>query len=572
MTTLRNGTLLLTVTLCATLAGCTGLKPSEDKKASQQTEAPPTASFTPDTLYALLLAELANKQQRFDIGLGNYLREAQKTKDPGVAERAYQIAQYIGAKQAALQAASLWSETDPANTRALQAKAIHLSYNGQFEAALQAMLESLALDGETHFDFIALNAAELPSSERTKLIAMFNQALAQHPENTQLRFAKALLLEQNEQYQQSLELVDEVLDDSKPSPKVINLKGRLLIHLKQYEEAENYLAKAIKSHKEDVRLRLLYARTLIHQKKLEDAQTQFTELQKLSPNDSKIIFSLGLITLENEMYEKAASYFKQLQSDKQLSNAANYYLGRIAEEQKQFDKAIQFYTKVEPSQEFSQAYYQLALILLEQKQTKAITDYFNQARKDFPKLSAQLYMIEAEAYSNQQAYPEAKQTLDQALQTEPNHINLRYARAMVAEKMGNLDLLESDLRSIIKLDPNNALALNALGYTLANKTSRLQEAKKLIEQAYSITPNDPAVIDSLGWVEFRLGNHQQALTLLRKAFAAFPDHEVAAHLGEVLWVLGKKQEALDVWQKALQEKPDSEILQRTMQRLNVQKP
>jgi Flp pilus assembly protein TadD len=138
---------------------------------------------------------------------------------------------------------------------------------------------------------------------------------------------------------------------------------------------------------------------------------------------------------------------------------------------------------------------------------------------------------------------------------------------MLAEKRGDLALLESDLRFILEREPDNAMALNALGYTLADRTTRFSEAKALIEQAHQLDPNDPAIIDSLGWVNYRLGNLTEAERLLRKALKQFPDQEVAAHLGEVLWAQGKQKEARQVWRDALKAQPDSKILRSTLQRL-----
>lgn len=157
--------------------------------------------------------------------------------------------------------------------------------------------------------------------------------------------------------------------------------------------------------------------------------------------------------------------------------------------------------------------------------------------------------------------------LQQAIKLYPDDLNLLYTRAMLAEKRDDLAQMEKDLRSIISREPENAMALNALGYTLADRTTRYAEAKGLIEKAHQINPEDPAVLDSLGWVNYRLGNLDEAERLLRQALERFPDHEVAAHLGEVLWANGKRREARHVWAKALEDQPDSPILRKTLLRL-----
>jgi tetratricopeptide (TPR) repeat protein len=178
-----------------------------------------------------------------------------------------------------------------------------------------------------------------------------------------------------------------------------------------------------------------------------------------------------------------------------------------------------------------------------------------------------LYLIESEAWASRGQTERAWQVIGQALQQFPDDTNLLYTRAMLAEKRGDLGGLERDLRNIITREPDNATALNALGYTLADRTTRYAEAKQLVELAHQINPEDPAILDSLGWVNYRLGNLDDAERYLRQALAKFPDHEVAAHLGEVLWARGKQSEARGIWGDALAQQPDSPILRDTLRRL-----
>ena len=177
--------------------------------------------------------------------------------------------------------------------------------------------------------------------------------------------------------------------------------------------------------------------------------------------------------------------------------------------------------------------------------------------------------MESEIYIRQGNFEQADATLTHALSEIEGSARLLYARAMLYSQMDNLQGAESDLRSVIAQSPDNAVALNALGYTLADKTERLEEAYEYINRAYQLNPDSAAVIDSMGWVLYRLGQHRKALSYLREAHAKYPDHEIAAHLGEVLWVMGKRKEAKTVWKDALKKKPNSVLIKNTLRRLNA---
>ena len=178
----------------------------------------------------------------------------------------------------------------------------------------------------------------------------------------------------------------------------------------------------------------------------------------------------------------------------------------------------------------------------------------------------QLVMIEAQLLSDRGLEQEVLAFLDEVLVDQPENIDLLYFRAMTGERFDRLDVLEYDLRRILEIDPENADALNALGYTLTDRTDRHEEALLLIEEALALKPDEPAFIDSMGWVQYRLKNYEVAIEYLRRALSLFQNDEVAAHLGEVLWITGEKTEAREVWNKALELAPESEILQDVMRR------
>lgn len=551
-------------------SGTNGVAVGVTLNESQKQEEEPVASFDPDTLYDLLVAELGGQRKRYDLALGNYLKQAHKTQDKGIAKRAYQISMLIGARQASLDAALLWARLDPENPAALQASAVELVRDGQLDKAVEQMKTILTLNGEASFDFLAANASELPPETRIDLIKTFDSILKEYPDNRSLKLGKAILLMQAEQYEQAMKLSEELLAKDPEFVKALVLKGRILNKLGRGEEAEKMLADAVAKYPDRVRLRLLYARVLVHLDKLAKAREQFQVLLKQSPHDVEIILSLALIALENDMQDEAEKYFKQLVALGQRKNTAHYYLGRIYEKKGQYKEAQAYFLKVQPGKEFLPSRVAITQMLLKQGKMADARKYLDEDRNRYPVHAVQLFLLESEILIGSGNLQEAVKLFDAAILRHPDSVNLLYARAMVYEKLGRIDDLEKDLRAIIKAQPENAAALNALGYTLADKTDRFKEAQELIEKAYALDKDDPAILDSMGWIQYRLGNYEEALKFLEMAYQKYPDHEVAAHLGEVLWAQGRKEDARALWGEALKKAPDSAILKATQERLEKQ--
>ena len=560
------------------VSGCSSVqnlgqgKPVADSlpDSEEVTQEEPVASFDPDTLYDLLVAELGGQRKRYDLALGNYLKQAHKTQDKGIARRAYQISQLIGARQASLDAAVLWARLDPENTAALQASAVELVRSGQLDRAVEQMRKVLVLQGDANFDFLAASAAELSEDERDRLLVTFDTILKDYPDHRTLKLGKAILLMQDNRLEEAMKLCDQLLVKDSGYVKAIILKGRILNKMGRGEEAEKMLANAVKAHPERPRLRLIYARVLVHLDKLKEAREQFQELLKQSPHDVEIILSLALIALENDMTDESEKYFKQLLALGQRKSTASYYLGRIAESKEKYTEARQYFLSVMPGKEFMMSRVALIQMLLKQGQAIEARKQLEEDRNRFPVHAVQLYLLESEILVSAGELDDAEKLFTDAVLRHPDSINLLYGRAMVFEKMGKIDNLEKDLRAIIKAQPDNAAALNALGYTLADRTDRFDEARKLIEKAYELDDEDPAILDSMGWIQYRLGNYQSALEYLQNAYKKYPDHEVAAHLGEVLWAMGRKEDARALWDEAMNKAPDSAVLKETRERLESQ--
>lgn len=566
------------VSISLLLSGCQSLTGD----TSQDTAAPPVAlatsnsaaplspaEFTEDSLVSLLTAEIAGQRDRFDIALDNYSLQAQATGDPGIAERAFRIAEYLGDEQNALNNALIWANAAPENLEAQRAAAIQLAQAKRHDEAMLRMEKVLRANADTQFDFLALSAAQSDRKTRQALLQSFDRLIAKYPSNQQLIFSKAILLNQDQRSKEALQLLENQ-PEKHAVTAIILLRARLLNQLNRGEEALPLLSNALKKQPNDTRLRMTYARQLIELNQLEEARAEFIELLQQSPEDDDLRFSLALINMDLEAWQEAQVYFDELLERSGHNDAVYYNLGRVLEELKEPEQALSSYAEVQAGNNYLAAQQRVANLLLNEQRINETATHFELERATHAEAIIQLYLIEAEALANHQHVDSAWLRINQALKQMPEDSSLLYTRAMIADKRNDLAQLETDLRLIIERNPNNAMALNALGYTLADRTDRLDEARQLIEKAHQIEPNDAAITDSLGWVYYRLGDLATAERLLREAYNAFPDAEVAAHLGEVLWQLGKHKQAQHVWNTALKSQPNNPILLETIQRLTQQ--
>ena len=566
----RSSALLLALVL---LSGCQALAPTspDDSSAAEDVTSVPEkptvySSFSEETLYSLLSAELAGQRNRLDIALDNYVTQAINTQDPGISERAFRIAEYLGADQAALDTSLIWAKNAPDDLEAQRAAAIQLARNGRYDESMVYMEKVLQAKGDTHFDFLALSAVETDAETRAGLQKSFDSLLVKHPDNGQLIFGKALLMQQDGDAEGALKLLENNPPQNGEVAPVL-LRARLLQSLNRGNEALPLLQKSIRQYPDDKRLGLTYARTLVEQNRMGEAKVQFARLVEQYPEDDELRFSLALVCLEGKAWDEAEGYLEELIERDSHVDSAHLNLGRIAEERNDPETALTQYALVGPGNDYLPAQLRQADILISHGRGAEASKKLAAARDAQPDFAIQLYLIEAETLSANNQTDRAWNVLQQALKQYPDDMNLLYSRAMLAEKRNNLEQMERDLRAIIKREPDNAMALNALGYTLSDRTTRYAEAKALIQQAYDLNPDDPAVLDSLGWVNFRLGNLDEAERLLRQALERFPDQEVAAHLGEVLWANGKQREAKKIWGTFLKENPDSPTLRKTILRL-----
>nr|WP_243749439.1 tetratricopeptide repeat protein [Pseudoteredinibacter isoporae] len=303
---------------------------------------------------------------------------------------------------------------------------------------------------------------------------------------------------------------------------------------------------------------------------LASAEGEFAALYRDYPKDTELQLAYALVLYELGKIDAAEEQFSLLLDKEQSYSMANYYLGRIAMNRQQPHVAMGYFDEVRAGDpNYLPAWVFRSDILVEQGQSEEAIALLQRSAKQFPKLAQRFLLVTVEAFNKYGQSDMSIALLNDALEQDPSNRHLLYGRAMSFEKQDRLVDMEADLRAILENKPDDASVLNALGYTLATRSDRTEEAFELINRAFQLNPNDPAIIDSMGWIEYLRGNLEPALGHLRRAMKAYPDHEIAAHLGEVLWQMGRREEAQTVWQEGFKLNPGSAILQEVMQRLNV---
>lgn len=533
--------------------------------------------FSPDLMYNVLVGEIAGQRGQFVAAATNYLSAAKVSTDARVAQRASHIALFAQDLPRALQAAQRWVQLAPDDLEARQVLAMMYVHNDQVEPALEHF-ERLLSRGEQGSPFITkegqegdsafLKIAALLSKEPNKAAAMdaMKRLVSRHGGDPYAHFAYGQLALQAGDAEQALRAVTIALRMKSPWPEAQVLQARTRMQLGDGELAVNELKQAVAASPDDKALRLQYARLLLQQQQVDAARAQFDIILSASPEDAEALLAAAVLTLEFDEPDLAEEYLlRVVKLGKRLDNAY-YYLGRIAQLKKNYPQAKQWYEKVSQGDEVLDAQIHIAHILALEGDVAAARNRLNELRARVPMLASRIALAEGEILMDVEQYQEAMNVYGQALQEQPNDAELLYARALTAEKLGRLDLLEQDLRAIIARDPQHAHALNALGYTLADRTERYDEALRYIERALKLEPDEPMIMDSMGWINYRMQNFAEAVKHLRRAYDLSKDAEVAAHLGEVLWVMGDQDAAREVWQRALKDDPDSAALRKVMQR------
>jgi tetratricopeptide (TPR) repeat protein len=593
---MAHPTKYLLLASCAWLVSCATTGPAPDSASRVDLDS------------HLLLAEVARERQRFDEAAEHYLAAALISDQPTLAELAAEIAQQLDLTELGLRAAERWQELRPGDPRVHQFLGVFRLRNGDSSGAV-GEFEALIAGAEEPLAALALSI-EILAGERdvAGATAVVAELVTNHPGTAEGHYGLARLALRNGDFELALENAERAVDINPEWVEAQLLYARTLLIAGRTEDGLR-LAEQFAAEETDLEVRLQYAELLLSAGHGGEARALLDDILAENPGLPEAVRALAFLTLTENELDAAREYFNELRAEPRYRDEAFYYLGRIAESEEQTLQAMRFYSRVTQGNNAVEAQLRAANllynsmgdqegalqhlrefgianpdyrtemlvaqgeILLQMNRTEAAQELLREALEAAPgdetlhQANIQLYVVLAQRAIEESDLGESQRIVNDALDEYPGDTSLRYAQALLYQEQGRLRRAVSALESLVSEQPDDAGLLNALGYLLTDELDRHEEARGYIQRALAGEPDNPAIIDSMGWVLFNLGEYEAALEYLERAYRLFPDPEVAAHIVDTQWALGNADQALELLRRSLEEHPDSPHLQELDQRL-----
>lgn len=535
----------------------------------------PSVELTEELMFKLLSAEIAFQRGDWTSAYVTTLVAARQTRDPRLARRAAEIA--LAAKQTdeALAAVRLWRELAPHSEEATQYYLSFIMMGDDLDEARTIFEQRLKDARPAARSLLMFQIQRLLARAKDKDAAwsMLEGLLAPYMTTPEAHLALAQNASARGDHQRARDEARAALA-IKPDSELAALTLAMVTPDKT--DSIKFLASFLRAYPKARDVRIAYARILVDQKQFDKARHEFETLHKAQPEDLTILYAMGVLAAQTDDLKSGEKYLKTYlevlaahPDEERDPTQALLILAQIAEERKDPDAALKWLAQIESGQMYLSAQIKRAQIIAKRGDLAAARKLLAELDADGERDHVQILLADSQLLRDANRTDEALAALEEGLKRYPNNTDLLYDYAMAAEKLDKLDVMETSLRKIIELAPKNEHAYNALGYSLAERNIRLEEAFTLIEQALKLAPDDPFIMDSMGWVQFRLGKLKEAEELLRRAYVLRPDPEIGVHLGEVLWVKGQKEDAQKLWRDARTKDPLNDTLKSTLARLNV---
>ena len=565
-----NAKPLLPLMLAVSVSACAqspASKPPSVVVQAPPAQAQPSPGLSSQVLYQFLLGEIAGQRGELRLSAEAYADLAAKTRDAGVAKRATEIALFARMPALAIRNATLWQELEPASPKALQTLSSLLVSAGRLSDA-KPHLNAWIKTGNGGEAFMQLHGLLARQKDRQAVLDLVTDLAAGYPGLPEARFAVGQAAFQAGNHARAITTMDEALKLKPGWEPAALFKGQVLQKADGDAALLAYLKDFLAEYPAARQVRLAYAKQLARSSQFAESRGQFEYMTRESPDDPEGHFAVGLVAMQtNDFGSAKTSFMKALELKHPEEGTVRLYLGQLAEAQGTLEEALTWYKSIDKGRALFDAQLRVALVLGKLGRMDEARTWLAGLPLASDAERLQRVQTEAQLLRDAKDFDGVFEVLSAALEKSPDSPELLYDRAMAAEKLNKLDVVEKDLRQLIKLKPDHAHAYNALGYTLADRTNRIPEAIELLEKALKLEPDDPFILDSMGWALFKAKKYGEAVDYLRRAYAEKPDPEIAAHYGEALWMKGDKEEARKVWKNGLQTHPDSEALREVATRL-----
>jgi tetratricopeptide (TPR) repeat protein len=583
---------------CALIVGCASAPhdpaaPVKDEKgpAAERTPGAPTVSrplpeveLTGPLLFEIVAAEVAVQRGEPNAAFATLMKAARDTRDPRLARRATEIALGARSAQQALESAQLWRELDGGSAEAEQTYTSLLVANGRYEDAKPLLQKQIREEDDPLAVLERVQRLLARAPDQAQALALLDALAGPYLKDRKRGFDVHLILARGAhaagQSARATEEARAALAMRPDSEQAAIATAQFMLGGKDKAEAVGradaiaLLAGFLQRNPSAAEARLEYARLLIGDGRNDAARAQFEELVRRDPASPDPLFALGVLSLQADLRPQARDYFERYlkaieEGADREPDPAYLNLARVAEDEQKYDEAFDWLHRVRSPEQVLIAKIREAFLLAKINRVDDALQLLRDAPAESADDHTQITLSQGQILRDGHRYQESYDLLAAALQAAPDEPNLLYETAMSAERLNRLDVMETHLRHLVQLRPDYAHAYNALGYTFADRNIRLKEAYELIDKALQLAPDDGFILDSMGWVQYRLGNLTAARDYLGRAYRLKPEADVAAHLGEVMWLQGDREGARNVWREAGRRESDNETLKETLQRLDV---
>jgi tetratricopeptide (TPR) repeat protein len=522
------------------------------------------------TVFQALVGDIALQRGEVEMGVSAWADLAQRTRDPKVIARATEVAAIARKFDLAIELNKLWLEVEPESVKAQQTQSSLMVLSNRLDDLAPQLATVLEQDkASLPANLMHLNRMLARHGDKKSVQRLVDRLATPYEQVPEAHFAMGQAATNASDFMRAQSEFEKALllrPDWEPAALArAQIQARL-----SSQTAISSLSDFVERYPNANDARLALARLLISEKKYDEARVQFDRLIKNNPDNPEVIYPVAMLALQQgDAVTGRAQLEKLLNSDFPDKSTLHFFIGQIDEDQKKLEPALEHYRQVTAGDQYINARARAAQILLKLGRLEEAREMIRSTQASSNTERTQLTLAESQLLRESGKHADAYALLESALAKQPDNTELLYETALTSERLGKTDVLEKHLKRLLEIKPDHAHALNALGYSFAERNIRLNEAHQLITHALSLAPQDPFIMDSLGWVLFRQGKLNEALTTLETAYKIKADPEIAAHIGEVLWALNRKDEARTVLKDAAKKYPDNEVVSSAIKKFQL---